>query len=222
MENITDFLCTCFKTYGYEIIKSSQEYNFIVLKHKTYNDFWVLSSEFDINERQKQISTFYENHVCSKYPSALKNTSLLYVRKQDAVVLDKEDKCIIEIENNPYHFKKYVLAYTDVVFDAFVHTFKATDNGFSISKELMEKDNFEKLKEERSFGQYHLLYSIAHKLPFAVVDVVQKKFDSGMPTFSEEEKAIVESFDRYDDNDGVNSMLNILGKEIEYDENQQS
>lgn len=192
---------------------------FVVLKHSVYNDFWILTSEFDINERQKQLSAVYNDNVCSEYPSALKNTSLLYVKKQNTVDLDKEDKCIIEVENNPYHFKKYVLAYTDAAFNNFIKLFEIRKNEFSISKELMKKDNFEKLKEEKSFGPYHLLYSIAHKLPFAVIDVVQKKFDSGEPIFTEEENTIVESLSSYDEREEVNSMLKILSREIEADEN---
>lgn len=193
--------------------------NFIVLKHSVYNDFWILTSEFDINERQKQLSAVYNDNVCSEYPSALKNTSLLYVKKQNTVDLDKEDKCIIEVENNPYHFKKYVLAYTDAAFNNFIKLFEIRKNEFSISKELMKKDNFEKLKEENSFGPYHLLYSIAHKLPFAVIDVMLKKFDSGEPVFTEEEDTIVESLSSYDEREDVNSMLKILSREIEADEN---
>lgn len=219
METITDFLFTCFKTYGYEIHWRCQDLNFIVLKHSVYNDFWILTSEFDINERQKQLSAVYNDNVCSEYPSALKNTSLLYVKKQNTVDLDKEDKCIIEVENNPYHFKKYVLAFTDAAFNNFIKLFEIRKNEFSISKELMKKDNFEKLKEEKSFGPYHLLYSIAHKLPFAVIDVVQKKFDSGEPIFTEEENTIVESLSIYDEREEVNSMLKILSREIEADEN---
>lgn len=219
METITDFLFTCFKTYGYEIHWRCQDLNFIVLKHSVYNDFWILTSEFDINERQKQLSAVYNDNVCSEYPSALKNTSLLYVNKQNTVDLDKEDKCIIEVENNPYHFKKYVLAYTDAAFNNFIKLFEIRKNEFSISKELMKKDNFEKLKEENSFGPYHLLYSIAHKLPFAVIDVMLKKFDSGEPVFTEEEDTIVESLSSYDEREDVNSMLKILSREIETDEN---
>lgn len=193
--------------------------NFIVLKHSVYNDFWILTSEFDINERQKQLSAVYNDNVCSEYPSALKNTSLLYVKKQNTVDLDKEDKCIIEVENNPYHFKKYVLAFTDAAFNNFIKLFEIRKNEFSISKELMKKDNFEKLKEENSFGPYHLLYSIAHKLPFAVIDVMLKKFDSGEPVFTDEEDTIVESLSSYDEREDVNSMLKILSREIEADEN---
>ena len=193
--------------------------NFIVLKHSVYNDFWILTSEFDINERQKQLSAVYNDNVCSEYPSALKNTSLLYVKKQNTVDLDKEDKCIIEVENNPYHFKKYVLAFTDAAFNNFIKLFEIRKNEFSISEELMKKDNFEKLKAEKSYGAYHLLYSIAHKLPFAVIDVVQKKFDSGEPIFTEEENTIVESLSIYDEREEVNSMLKILSREIEADEN---
>lgn len=219
METITDFLFTCFKTYGYEIHWRCQDLNFIVLKHSVYNDFWILTSEFDINERQKQLSAVYNDNVCSEYPSALKNTSLLYVKKQNTVDLDKEDKCIIEVENNPYHFKKYVLAFTDAAFNNFIKLFEIRKNEFSISKELMKKDNFEKLKEENSFGPYHLLYSIAHKLPFAVIDVTLKKFDSGEPVFTDEEDTIVESLSSYDEREDVNSMLKILSREIEADEN---
>lgn len=219
METITDFLFTCFKTYGYEIHWRCQDLNFIVLKHSVYNDFWILTSEFDINERQKQLSAVYNDNVCSEYPSALKNTSLLYVKKQNTVDLDKEDKCIIEVENNPYHFKKYVLAYTDAAFNNFIKLFEIRKNEFSISKELMKKDNFEKLKEENSFGPYHLLYLIAHKLPFAVIDVMLKKFDSGEPVFTDEEDTIVESLSSYDEREDVNSMLKILSREIEADEN---
>lgn len=219
METITDFLFTCFKTYGYEIHWRCQDLNFIVLKRSVYNDFWILTSEFDINERQKQLSAVYNDNVCSEYPSALKNTSLLYVKKQNTVDLDKEDKCIIEVENNPYHFKKYVLAYTDAAFNNFIKLFEIRKNEFSISKELMKKDNFEKLKEENSFGPYHLLYSIAHKLPFAVIDVMLKKFDSGEPVFTDEEDTIVESLSSYDEREDVNSMLKILSREIEADEN---
>lgn len=219
METITDFLFTCFKTYGYEIHWQCQNLNFIVLKHSVYNDFWILTSEFDINERQKQLSAVYNDNVCSEYPSALKNTSLLYVKKQNTVDLDKEDKCIIEVENNPYHFKKYVLAFTDAAFNNFIKLFEIRKNEFSISKELMKKDNFEKLKEENSFGPYHLLYSIAHKLPFAVIDVMLKKFDSGEPVFTDEEDTIVESLSSYDEREDVNSMLKILSREIEADEN---
>ena len=219
METITDFLFTCFKTYGYEIHWRCQDLNFIVLKHSVYNDFWILTSEFDINERQKQLSAVYNDNVCSEYPSALKNTSLLYVKKQNTVDLDKEDKCIIEVENNPYHFKKYVLAFTDAAFNNFIKLFEIRKNEFSISRELMKKDNFEKLKEENSFGPYHLLYSIAHKLPFAVIDVMLKKFDSGEPVFTDEEDTIVESLSSYDEREDVNSMLKILSREIEADEN---
>ena len=219
METITDFLFICFKTYGYEIHWRCQDLNFIVLKHSVYNDFWILTSEFDINERQKQLSAVYNDNVCSEYPSALKNTSLLYVKKQNTVDLDKEDKCIIEVENNSYHFKKYVLAFTDAAFNNFIKLFEIRKNEFSISKELMKKDNFEKLKEENSFGPYHLLYSIAHKLPFAVIDVMLKKFDSGEPVFTDEEDTIVESLSSYDEREDVNSMLKILSREIEADEN---
>ena len=40
-----------------------------------------------------------------------------------------------------------------------------------------------------------------------------------MPTFTEEEMKVAESLNSYDECNDVNSMLNILSKEIEVDKN---
>ena len=220
METITDFLFTCFKTYGYEIHWRCQDLTFVVLKHRVYNDFWILSTEFDASKRQSLVFDDYKEIVCSKYPSALKNTSFLFVKKHDTIELNKQDKSIIEIENNSYYFKKYVLAYTDVAFSELVDLLDTNDGELSLSRALMEKDNFEKLKSEKSYGAYHLLYSIAHKLPFVVIDVMQKKFEPGIPTYIESENDVVESLKFYDERNDVESMLRILNNEIAADENQ--
>ena len=220
MVNFIDFLCECFKAYGYELCWQSQGWEYMVLKHREYNDFWILSTEFDAIKRQSLVFDDYKEIVCSKYPSALKNTSFLYVKKQDTIELTKQDKSIIEIENNPYYFKKYVLAYTDLAFREFVNLFSTNDGELSLSKVLMKEGNFEKLKAEKSYGAYHLLYSIAHKLPFVVVDVMQKKFEPGIPTYIESENDVVESLKFYDERNDVESMLRILNNEIAADENQ--
>ena len=52
-----------------------------------------------------------------------------------------------------------------------------------------------------------------------MIDVMLKKFDSGEPVFTEEEDIIVESLSSYDEREDVNSMLKILSREIEADEN---
>lgn len=220
MANFIDFLCNCFRAYGYELCWQSQEWEYMVLKHREYNDFWILSSEFDVNKQQPLVFDEYKEIVCSKYPSALKNTSFLFVKKQDIIELNKQDKSIIEIENNPYYFKKYVLAYTDLAFREFVNLFGTNDGELSLSRALMEKDNFEKLKAEKTYGAYHMLYSIAHKLPFVVVDVMQKNFEPGVPTYRENENGMVESLKCYDERNDVESMLRILNNEIAADENQ--
>ena len=89
---------------------------------------------------------------------------MLKVRQISEDILDT----IIEIENDPFYFKKYVLAYT-------TESSKETIEKFSpenFSPMLMQPKSFKALKDEAdSSGPYHLLYSIAHKLPFLMTDV---------------------------------------------------
>ena len=75
---------------------------------------------------------------------------------------------IIEIENDPFYFKKYVLAYTTKSSKETIE--KISPENFSSM--LMQPKSFKALKDEAEVSDpYHLLYSIAHKLPFLMTDV---------------------------------------------------
>lgn len=222
METIIDFLKECFIAYGYNLCYDCSNLKFIVMKHDEYNDFWILTEDFNINKRQKDISLEFERSVCSKIPVARKNVSLLYVKRQDAVNILKEDRDIIEMENNPYHFKKYVLVYTDSSFNDLKVMYGNIYKGMSFSKIVIQKNCFNELKREDSFGAFHLLYSIAHKLPFVVMDVSPKNFVAGIPSFSDEEKQLLKSIEDFDEHNDLESMLHIITNEIEEDENKQA
>ena len=160
------FIIELFKQFDYEVIHKNDHISFI--KHKDYADFWIMKdsvNEFNFEEQEtiadKAKTTF------AQHKEAEKNTSLLVlleVKQISEGILDT----IIEIENDPFYFKKYVLAYTP-------KSSKETIGKFSpenFSPILMQPESFKALKDEVEVSDpYHLLYSIAHKLPFLMTDV---------------------------------------------------
>lgn len=164
-EIMNKFIIELFKQFDYEVIHKNDHISFI--KHKDYADFWIMKdsvNEFNFEEQEtiadKAKTTF------AQHKEAEKNTSLLVlleVKQISEGILDT----IIEIENDPFYFKKYVLAYTEYS--------KKTIEGFShenFTSVLMQSESFKALKDESDCsGPFHLLYSIAHKLPFIMTDV---------------------------------------------------
>lgn len=169
-ETMNEFIIKLFKQFDYEVIHKDDHISFI--KHKDYADFWIIKdsvTEFRLEEQEiiadKAKATF------GQHKEAEKNTSLLVLLEVEQISEDISDT-IIEIENDPFYFKKYALAYTKRSKET-IETFSPE----SFSSILMLPEKFQALKDEtESSGPYHLLYSIAHKLPFIMTDV--KKNDS--------------------------------------------
>lgn len=172
METLNDSILEEFTKAQYELVKSERH---LILKHREYGDFWVIHEceSFDI-DIQNEIYDSCKSSL-SSYNDADKNTSLL-VLLQVKTVDENLKKHIIEIENDPFYFKKYVLVYTLKDWEEL----KPLLAGKELSDYLMQPSVFESLKKEDSsnaIGKYHLLYSIAHKLPFVMINVEAK--DSG-------------------------------------------
>lgn len=165
------FIIGLFTQFNYEVVKEADGLSFI--KHKDYADFWIIKDavdEFKLEEQETIANMVNANEEKSPFHQRIeaeKNTSLLVLLKVRQISEDILDT-IIEIENDPFYFKKYVLAYT-------TESSKETIEKFSpenFSPMLMQPKSFKALKDEAdSSGPYHLLYSIAHKLPFLMTDV---------------------------------------------------
>lgn len=163
-----------FSTYGYRI-ENLKGYD-IAIHTGDVHDYWLFLTDFSLDEQSKIAQNLKEDVI--NEPAFLKNISILYVRRQDSIDLSKVDNETLEIENDPYYFKKYVLPYTEEA----ESELKSTLDGLhypdrSIADILMDKEVFKKLKGENAFGAYHLLYAISHKLPFITMNVEQKDFD---------------------------------------------
>lgn len=216
MENIIDYMSSLFIRFDYKIISSKD--GLIFLCHNKHHDYWILytteSLDYDcqLNILEKANEFFLQNK------EAEKNTTLLIILKVSTVnenILNKT----IEMENDPFYFKKYVLLYTEKGWKSYnkLHI----DN---IEEFLLKKETFESLKTEAvsgEIGPYHLVYSIAHKLPFLMLNV--------MPTNSSVfSNKYVPSNKAYDDmykwlkkvnlDDMENNIEQFINNELEYNE----
>lgn len=155
-----------FKINGYTTIDGEDD--IIFLKHNSYNDFWIISQKtFDLSS-QSELYEQYISMFAAKYPFVKKNTSLIILAFKDALAPQE----IVSIENDPYLFKKYVLSYSQDSLEKLKSIVFAENGSFSPIETMMIKPEvFAHLKDEISEGPYHLLYSIAHKLPILPVNV---------------------------------------------------
>lgn len=154
-----------FKQFNYEVIDEVGDISFF--KHINYKDFWIIVNAVNAFKLEDQETIAGKaKTIFTQYKEAEKNTSLLVLlqveQTSEGILND-----IVEIENDPFYFKKYVLAYTK--------SSKEAIEQYSIknfSSILMQPRYFQDLKNEAEVsGPYHLLYSIAHKLPFLMTDV---------------------------------------------------
>lgn len=162
---MNNFIIGLFEQFNYKMFDETGDISFI--KHLAYSDFWIIVNAvgaFNL-EDQETIAEKAKN-IFAQYKEAEKNTSLLVLLQVEQIsegILD----AIVEIENDPFYFKKYVLAYTKSSKEAIEQY--SIENFSSI---LMQPQNFQALKDEAKVSDpYHLLYSIAHKLPFLMTDV---------------------------------------------------
>lgn len=162
---MNNFITELFKQFNYEVIDEAEDISFF--KHINYKDFWIIVNAVNAFKLEDQETIAGKaKTIFAQYKEAEKNTSLLVLLQIEQIsegILDD----IVEIENDPFYFKKYVLAYTKSSKEAIKQY--SVKNFSSI---LMQPRNFQALKNEAEVSDpYHLLYSIAHKLPFLMTDV---------------------------------------------------
>lgn len=117
-----------------------------------------------------------------------KNTSLLVLANNDINEIQKKE--ILSIEEDPFQFKKYVLLFTS---DILKKLLEQTENGNpeKILELIVNESVFNNYKNNYLEPTWrHLLYNLAHKLPFLKINVeVNQTLDN---LFEESKKTLVE------------------------------
>lgn len=177
MENIIDLVLNEFGQAGYHQL--NEHLRFPILTNKNNSDFWILLDDFDISvDKQQDLFEAYRQ-VIKEYPVAEKNTSVLILRCVPQ--MDDDTKTwAVEMENDKYYFKKYVLLYTENAWQVLSNQI-LLDKKRTLSSYLVDSSVFDQLKKDRIDGAYTLLYGIAHKLPFLLVEMGKSKLELAYP-----------------------------------------
>lgn len=195
METIDELICSEFSNVEYSVIRRIA--NDPIFANNDKSDFWLIMDDYDIDvEFQKRLADNYEG-IMDGYIAAAKNTSVLVLKKVE-YINDANKSWAVEVENDKFFFKKYVLLYTDAAWNMLKDNILIYKEK-GLSAYLVETENFEKLKEDTSDGAYSLLYGIAHKLPFLLVEMQKSKLELSYPAFWSS-SAVCET------NDWVNSI----------------
>lgn len=169
MENLIDLIKSEFENAQYSPIGDR------LWKHTVHSDFWVIKDvigDYDLEVLQEEIFAGLAG-LRKDYPASEKNTSLLILQKVESAE-NKTPQQVIENENDVYYFKKYVIQYTDAEWSAAKAIVQ--QEGVSLGRLLMKTDVFEAIKRDKNSAN-HLLYTVAHKLPFVMMLAERRPYD---------------------------------------------
>lgn len=182
-----DLIKKLFDLHNFKLIEL--EFGDLYISNDDRKYYWLVVEQSDISRVLELQDEWFEKskeHINTK--EFYKNTSLLVLANNDKNGIKKKE--ILLIEEDPFQFKKYVLLFTSHILEELLSQ--------------TEKGNPEKILElivkESVFNHYkanylepswrHLLYNLAHKLPFLKINVeVNQTLDN---LFEEAEKSLVE------------------------------
>lgn len=197
MEHLIDLIYNEFKIAQYDEIGTG------ILKHHVYNDFWVIvniDGDYELDELQEDIFARLDG-MRKDFPSSEKSTSLLIIQRVGSNA-GKKPKKVIEDENNVYYFKKYVIQYTESEWN---EAKMLIDEGRSLGELLMETEVFEQVKQNMNSAN-KLLYMVAHKLPFIMMQAERRPYDPNPNiVVSAELQHLLERIDEFRDMQGRNA-----------------
>ncbi len=221
MENLIDLINSEFAKADYEPLTDR------LWKHREFDDFWMICTicgDYNVDELQEKVYNNLEP-LRKDFPESEKSTSLLILQNLDDVAQHNYQK-VIDDENNIYFFKKYVIQYTDDEWDA-AHSLIA--QGFNgLGELLMKTEVFEQVKLHEN-SPYHLLYTIAHKLPFVMMHVERKEYDPNPTIIINEElqslfnwiEELPDMVGRYLDNAEIETAQNAIDQWINNNNHEQ-
>ncbi|TGD59020.1 ABC-three component system middle component 1 [Flavobacterium humi] len=120
-----------------------------------------------------------------------KNVSMLILHKVEN--FDNIQNLVLEVEENPYLFKKQIILYKDTEVEKFTQAIESqeqTIKGF-IENKILEEETFKKHKEYINNNDYEsLLYRLAHKIPFVKLGIIQ---ENGLEALTDNNRKKIET-----------------------------
>lgn len=171
---MNELISQLFETYGYipveigsyTLFKSNEE------SHKT--DFWlVVTTEQLLSIRESQISLFEVCNQIETSPELDKNLSMLILWNTGGnLELHTMKKQIVEIEEDPYFFKKHVLYFSNTELTEFQRQIDGQSITEFLNNYIPSKEAFLTYKNNSMSQSWQaLMYRMAIKVPFIHINV---------------------------------------------------
>ncbi len=167
-------LSTLFIDNGY-IQKEASQGLFYCLESESKKSFWLVVKDIDLSDILDEQSKLLKacQDVCDD-PDLDKNLSLLVLSKVDSSSPSFK-QTILDIEEDPYLFRKYVLRYASDEVTQLKNNFLNQSIPDFISQQLSNEETFQCYKTNpEEFGWQSLIYRVAIKLPFIVIKTGKK------------------------------------------------
>lgn len=166
MESINDIISRELKIANYSCCSDR------FWHHSVYADYWLVVQHigpFNIEELQEKCYADLEQERLI-FPDSDKNTSLLILNQVES----KNRDIVVSVEDNSFYFKKYVIQYTEEEIARCLDYINGQPR-ISLGKILLNPDLFSEIKRNLN-NPMSLLYTIAHKLPFVMMEVEKKTY----------------------------------------------
>ena len=161
METINDIILKEFDVCNYKKVADIDGRPF--MSATVGIDYWLVSSKVDdvVNQTQLFKKVIEQTSECKCVEKNLSLLLLVNIEGQNNI-----DTEVVQIENDKFYFKKYVLKYNQESVNGLIEMM-TQKHVQTISPLLLDDSNFEQLRSsEDTLSAISLLYSIAHKLTF--------------------------------------------------------
>lgn len=197
-----------FRSYDFESTSIDGGSLFFLSKSNKRIAFWLVIQETNIDSLlQNQAELFNACKIVCHDDEFDKNVSMLILWDTGGkLVIDEMKKKIINIEENPFLFKKYVLYYSQAEYEDLNNQIKGAHFIDFLNAQIISSETFSYYKEN-STGQnwQSLLYRISIKMPFININV---KASQGLSSLTENNKKELENANLLHVNNKLFDILN--------------
>ncbi|MCF3944852.1 ABC-three component system middle component 1 [Oceanobacillus alkalisoli] len=208
-----------------QIVRSNEYYQAFFSKRirRDKFDFYLTMAIKEEKLELKQLERIFDDILdeilyTQEYPGVDKNLSLLLVVERKVIqYTDEFNRKIYDFEEDPFHFKKYMLPFTIEQSNILKGKLNSEENIIKqLDTMITNKQLFSSFKEDRDIGEsanaklYDLISKIYIKLPFLKLVVNKEE----LPNISKE----IESEITAEDKNIVNKILEMRDEDIEWNE----
>lgn len=164
-------------------------YTFEDINKKTY---WLIIETDNLNNVIENQSNYFEqakNRINNEWFD--KNVNLLVLHKVEN--FDNIQSSVLNIEEDPYLFKKQIILYKDTERENLNRAIEAEENTIKnfIENKILDEAIFKIHKENINNNDYEsLLYRLAHKIPFIKLNIIQ---ENGLEALTDNNTQKIES-----------------------------